>query len=68
MKTEYTLKELVHINIDSWVNAISSLDDIFKFANGECPAEYEQEANAIAEKHNIRFNPLGEILESKWRV
>ena len=74
--TTHELPELVGLNIDSWVKAISAMDDIeavrdeaYKMV-GEtfdenkplCPAELEDEFTELAEKYKFRFDKHGRIV------
>ena len=66
----YTLQELADIDIDLWVNAISSLAekygheiDGFKDDMDECPAVYEHEFTQFSEERGIRYDGSGKILE-----
>ena len=75
--TTYTLPELAEkVHIDSWVEGISAMcamDDIRKEVydmagmvededNPICPAEFESEYTALAEKYAFRFNRKGIIV------
>lgn len=59
----YELRELVDLNIDSWVEAMGHLDDIFHYTpEDECPAEYEYQAFSLCFDHKVRFNADGDIV------
>ena len=75
--TTYTLPELADkVDIDSWVEGISAMcamDEIRKEVydmagmvededNPICPAEFETEYTALAEKYDFRFNRKGQIV------
>ncbi len=75
--TTYTLPELAEkVHIDSWVEGISAMcamDEIRKEVydmagmvededNPICPAEFESEYTALAEKYAFRFNRKGQIV------
>ena len=75
--TTYTLPELAEkVHIDSWVEGISAMCDIdairkevYDMAgmvedeeNPICPAEFESEYTALAEKYAFRFNRKGVIV------
>ena len=75
--TTYTLPELAEkVDIDSWVEGISAMcgmDEIRKEVydmagmvededNPICPAEFESEYTALAEKYAFRFNRKGVIV------
>ena len=69
----YTLDELVDIDIDLWVEAMGNLAgryghevDGYDPENG-CPAEYEAEFAAVAERHAVRFDAHGRIEEADGR-
>ena len=75
--TTYTLPELAEkVHIDSWVEGISAMCDIdairkevYDMAgmvededNPICPAEFESEYTALADKYKFRFNRKGIIV------
>lgn len=69
----FTLTELPSkCGIDSWVEALAFLDDFwghliegYKDDRQECPAEYEEEFTAFADKYEFRFDRYGNIVSHK---
>lgn len=63
----YSLSELSADNIDAWVEAISALAERYgEEVKGydpdeDCPADFEAEFNALAERHGILFTEDGTI-------
>lgn len=73
----YTLPELAEkVHIDSWVEGISAMcnmdeirKEVYEMAgmvedeeNPICPAEFETEYTALADKYGFRFNRKGQIV------
>ena len=76
-KGDYTLSDLAANDIDTWVEGISNMSEIeavrkeaYAMAGMEidddnpvCPAELEEEYNALAEKYGFRFYRDGRIMK-----
>jgi hypothetical protein len=66
-KTLYTIRELVHVDIDAWVDAMGNLSSLYGNEvedydpSKDCPAEFEAEFYAVAERHKVMFTKNGEI-------
>jgi hypothetical protein len=67
----YQLHEVVAINIDACVEAMSNMADKdghlikgYKDAEEACPAEYGTEFDNFASEHGLRFSRSGEIVSA----
>lgn len=66
----YSLPELLEIDIDAWTEAMCNLADRYGDEvdgydpDADCPAEYDAEFMAVAEKHGVLFRDDGTIYEA----
>ena len=63
----YSLKALAKKNIDSWVEAISKVAEMYSHVIGmkptECPAEYEYELTSLADEEFLYFDEEGNMYQ-----